>query len=521
MPNGSERTDVERRSPVWREESFLAALEAAVTALGEHAAQLDALNVFPVADRDTGTNLLLTAQAAWRGARAAAGSGLRTVARAAADAALRAAHGNSGVILSQFFRALAETVADRDDLDAATLASALDRADRLARQALLQPVEGTMITVLRAAAEAAQQALVEGATLPELLRRVSDAAIEAVARTPEYLPILRERGVVDSGAQGLAVVFDAWAAWAQGTAPDLQPQPVSLPGFPLDTRGSCINVLLEARGISEERIAAELAQLGESVEIIGDTGLLRVHLHAEQPERVLQTLQRYGRPLSVVIDDLAGSLNHLTLSEPRTRTLLVLSPAPRIVTLAHRLGALGVAPTERASLLESLAQEIAALPVEQLTVLPGSWADWELASALAQRLDRPQLVVLPVRSLAAQLVVLLLHADGESRGDSASIAETLPHFRTAEIERADSGEWVAHIPDMESAVSRGEELVTVLLRALDALGAEAAESCTIVVGEAVPLVAPLREAITARWPHLTVEWFWGHQPAPALSLALE
>lgn len=521
MPNGSERTDVERRSPVWREESFLAALEAAVTALGEHAAQLDALNVFPVADRDTGTNLLLTAQAAWRGARAAAGSGLRTVARAAADAALRAAHGNSGVILSQFFRALAETVADRDDLDAATLASALDRADRLARQALLQPVEGTMITVLRAAAEAAQQALAEGATLPELLQRVSDAAIETVARTPEYLPVLRERGVVDSGAQGLALLLDAWAAFARGVPPQLQLPPVTLAVSVPDGQGACVNVLLEVSGSDTAQITEELARLGESVEVVRDTHPLRIHLHAENPEQALRTLQWFGRLVSVVIDDLSLSSPRLQLSEPRAHALLVLSPAPRIVTFAHRLGALAVATGREAAALVMLAQEIAALPVERLTILPGSPEDWQRACELARQVERPRLEVLPLQSLAAQLVVLLLsQVDEEPEPATDTVQEVIGRLRTADIVR-EQGIWQVIRLDAASERVRGEELVDALLRALDALGAEAAESCTIVVGEAVRLVAPLREAITARWPHLTVEWFWGHQPAPALSLALE
>ncbi|MCX7623336.1 MAG: DAK2 domain-containing protein [Thermomicrobium sp.] len=514
----SDGSIVRRTDGCWREADLLAALEAAVAALGEHAAQLDATNVFPVADRDTGTNLLLTAQAALRGARSAAGRGLAAVARAAADAALRAAHGNSGLLLSQVFRAFAEMLDGRDELDAAVLAAALARADELARRALLHPVEGTMITVLRAAAQAAQRALAPGTTVADLLLAVRTAALETVQRTPEYLPVLRAHGVVDAGAQGLAVLLAAWVALVHGETARLQPTPAHGTA-PADGHGFCVNALVLADGADADRVAAELARYGDSLDIVRDRNLLRVHLHTDRPDAALELLRTAGRLESVVIDDLSGKAAPLALLEPRPVVPLVLSPAPRIATLAHRLGYLALRTSDRDWTVEELARQLSDLPVTRVTVLPGGARDVELAETLARQLERPRLDVVPIRSLAAQLVAMLLLED-QSEEPRAPLETVLSRLRTADIERLPGGRWRASGAggDLDST---GDEVVGLVVRTLAALGAAGAELCTLVVGRELPRVEPLRAAIAAQWPQLQLEWFWGDQPAPALSLALE
>ncbi len=517
---GSEQRSVEHRDTAWQEDTLLAALEAAVTALGEQAAHLDALNVFPVADRDTGTNLLLTAQAALRAARAARGRGLPAVARSAADAAFRAAHGNSGMLLSQVFRALAEALAERAVLDASCFAEALTRADTLARRALLHPVEGTMITVLRAAAEEAERAVRTGTSLPELLRRVSAAAYEATRRTPEYLPLLRERGVVDAGAQGLTVILHAWATRGAEDAPPLHLERATPVTVAMDGHGSCLNALLESHATHDDAIQTMLSQLGDSVELVRDGQLLRIHLHTERPEAVLSSLQRFGRLLSVVVDDLTSGSAPALFDQPPSVPVLVLSGAPRIVTLAHRMGAMGLltqdGPPDIAETVGRLADRLG-----RLVLLPGSHVDLARARALVERVQRPSLVVLPVESLAAQLAALLLLGGEETDQALDRVRETLERLRTAEIDRLRDGRWRAITPEAGAEAVIDVDLVTVFSRTLELLRADEAAVCTLVIGERVERIDAVRRVLEERWPQVEREWFWGHQPAPALSLALE
>ncbi|WP_287437842.1 DAK2 domain-containing protein, partial [Thermomicrobium sp.] len=294
------------------------------------------------------------------------------VTRAAAHAALRAAHGNSGVILSQFFRAWAEIAAQREYLDAAAMAAGFARADTLARQALLEPVEGTMITVLRAAAAAAQEAEAAGLPLAEILARVRDAALTAVARTPELLPILRQQGVVDAGAQGLAVLLDAWAAAARGERPTLAPLRTTPPpthsgaGDPV---GYCFNALLRVLNDRHDELLRTLAPYGESIEIVGDDALLRVHLHTQQPDLVIAYLRAYGRLDSLAVEPLSADGQETILTEARGSALLVLSPAPTIRAWARRSGALAFAPSPTLTEPDRLAARLATLPVDRLLVL--------------------------------------------------------------------------------------------------------------------------------------------------------
>ncbi|MDW7982717.1 MAG: DAK2 domain-containing protein [Thermomicrobium sp.] len=509
----------------WDQAAFVAALEAAVVALGDHAASLDALNVFPVADRDTGTNLLLTARAAFRAARAAVGQGLPAVTRAAARGALQAAHGNSGVLLSQFFRAFAEVTVDRTLLDHATLAEALLLADRLARQAVLHPVEGTMLTVLRAAATAASRTATTARSLADALTAARDAALDAVERTPSLLPILHEHGVVDAGAWGLAIVLDAWTALARDESPRLQPlRPTRETGTAADAAatGFCVNALLHSDGREPETLARALAERGESIDIISDGTLLRVHLHTRYPDQVRELLRSLCHVQTFVVDPLTPLPHGSLLGGPIGAPLVVLSPAPGIVRYAQRLGALGLLTGSDALTPHALAAILRTLPADRLLLLTGCAADTDVASVTTRLLERPRLDLLPAPTLAAQLVTLSVF-DPERALDEVTVdlCASLARVRCVDLADVRAPADAACPAQWPSEPHPALESVTEILEALTSLGPEDAELCTLVVGEAVVRVDPFRRAIARRWPHLQIELFWGHQQTPALSIALE
>src|SRR5919202_2872138 len=191
-----------------------AALQSASAWLSANAERIDAWNVFPVPDGDTGTNMSLTLQAALDGLRRLpAETPVAQVARATYEAAMLGARGNSGVILSQLLRGFADALADSDELMPAALATALTQASDMAYRGISRPVEGTILTVAREVGVAAKAAVGSGADLPGLLEQTVRAANDAVAATPSQLEVLRKAGVVDSGGEGYRVILEGAWMW--------------------------------------------------------------------------------------------------------------------------------------------------------------------------------------------------------------------------------------------------------------------------------------------------------------------
>lgn len=286
------------------------ARQAAVRLRAARAA-LDELNVFPVPDGDTGTNLLLSIEGALA-------SGEGDLARAL----LLSARGNSGVILSQLVRGWAVVLTSDSQADAATLARALQRGDDLAWQAVGEPVEGTMLSVSRAAAAAALAAAGCGQDLTTTVRHALEAARAALALTPEQLPVLARAGVVDAGGAGLVVVLEALDAVVRGVGTDTVDTPeesdrrwlVTRP-TPLDAHGpgresaSAFEVMYLLRRC-DDRAATSLRQvlgaLGDSVLVVGSDDLRHVHVHTGEPGAAVEAGIAAGRPYDIRIEHLAS-----------------------------------------------------------------------------------------------------------------------------------------------------------------------------------------------------------------------
>jgi len=307
--------------------AFLAWLKAASRALGRHRKRIDALNVFPVPDGDTGTNLWMTLTASYRQARLALPGSLPAIGRAAAQGALVGARGNSGVIFSQLVAGFVQHVeeqGDPEELDGAGLARALKRAAEQAYRAVPEPVEGTMLTVAREAASAAMRRAEGGdAELREVLLAALAAAQRALWNTPSQLPQLAQAGVVDAGGLGLVLVlgcacgqdsqeavgcgwgFAAGVA-AGGTAtaqladgaggPAIQPASLERP--------YCTEFVVQGEHIPLQRLRRRLAGLGDCVLVVGDSHQARCHLHTARPGRALEAALPFGQLLAVSVTNM-------------------------------------------------------------------------------------------------------------------------------------------------------------------------------------------------------------------------
>jgi DAK2 domain fusion protein YloV len=278
-------------------EGLLAAFSAAVAHLERHVEEINGLNVFPVPDGDTGTNMVATVRAALEEARNAPGP-LERVANAISFGALMGARGNSGVITSQIFRGMAEGLGGKRRFNGLDLAHALDRGTRTAYGAVAKPVEGTILTVVREAAAAAIGAAEHRNDIESVLGAVVAAAERAVARTPSLLPILREAGVVDAGGQGLYRLLQGTLLFVVGEVPAVAEatriedavKPSTLVAHADEGWGYETMYLLNAtigRPLDVDAIREHLESIGESVLVAGDARAIKIHVHSERPDTVI------------------------------------------------------------------------------------------------------------------------------------------------------------------------------------------------------------------------------------------
>ncbi|MDP2744179.1 MAG: DAK2 domain-containing protein [Dehalococcoidia bacterium] len=275
--------------------------------LQKSAAEIDALNVFPVPDGDTGTNMLLTMRAAMDEAYRV-GDGAGEVVQAMASGALLGARGNSGVILSQFFGGLSSSLSGKKSIAVEDLARALHEASIKAYKGVNRPVEGTLLTVIRDVAEGARGAVEISDDLITVMGFVVRAAKDSVARTPALLAVLREAGVVDAGGQGLYVLLDGALAHLKGEGEELQyrrpmlatsglPQSTRLPPMAAEearTWGYCTELLLRGEKLDTVRLRRRLQRRGDSLMVVGDDSLVRVHIHTFDPGGVIHVATSVG-----------------------------------------------------------------------------------------------------------------------------------------------------------------------------------------------------------------------------------
>jgi len=277
--------------------------------LEKSASDIDALNVFPVPDGDTGTNMLLTMRSSIEEAYRAPDNSASAVAQAFAKGALMGARGNSGVILSQIWRGLSKTMADKESLTGPDLVDALEEASDMAYKGLSNPVEGTILTVIKDASLAARnQAASSDTDLMAVIEAAVNAANQSVANTPTLLPVLKEAGVVDAGGQGLYTILEGALQYLRGQAEQMQfrkPQMIAS-SIPLVARppamiaadevpfGYCTEFMLKGEGLKPDKIRTRLDKKGESLIVVGDDSTVRIHIHTLDPGNIIHYTASLG-----------------------------------------------------------------------------------------------------------------------------------------------------------------------------------------------------------------------------------
>ncbi len=535
--------------------------------LATHREHINSLNVYPVPDGDTGTNMALTLESvcaeldsAGPAGPAGDGAGLDMAATCAAlsHGSLMGARGNSGVILSQVLRGLAEVLREHDEADGAVLAAALGAAAKGAYGAVMRPVEGTILTVVRASAEAAEAQAGEGAGLVEVAAAARAAAAEALARTPELLAVLRDAGVVDAGGAGFVLLLDA-LLHVVDDRPLPAPPPVEEPRHRRDAAGAAcrsepgatgrpgpgagdrprpggpryeVMYFLEAPDDSVEAFKDVWAGVGDSIVVVGGDGLWNCHIHTDDIGAAVEAALDCGRPRDIRVTDLfeqveeerwvrdasgGGASAPLTADRPVPTAVVAVATGEGVARIFYSLGVQRIVAGGQ-SMNPSTAELLAAVeavPAVEVVILPNNANIVPVAEQVGAQTAKTVRVV-PTRGVTEGFAALLAYdpqadVDTNAEGMGGAAASVV----AGEITRA-----VRDAPSDAGPVSAGDYIGMARdgtgggVRAVDATLSGAAVSLLegLVAGDHEVVTIIEGDGSTAADTRRIIEWLGQHRP---------
>ena len=423
---------------------------------------VNSLNVFPVPDGDTGTNMLLTMRSAYARIEAGEETHVGKVAGQLAQGALMGARGNSGVILSQIWRGLAAGLSSVETFTTADLAQAFQMASDTAYKGVMRPVEGTILTVIREGAAEAADAARKSEDLRFMLERILERCQQALERTPDLLPILRQAGVVDSGGQGLVYILEGMMRYAQGelsldeqaearaATENISAQALAVPEggsleFPYD-----VQFILTGRNLNVSQVRARIDAMGDSTVVVGDSSTIKVHIHVKDPGEPLSYGISLGHVSDVVVENMQEQMEALVHGDPTAPVESVVTVMPDqvavvavaagrgLINVFHSLGAAYVVnggQTNNPS-TEEIFQAIEKLSTDKVVILPNN-KNIFLAAEAACDLSAKDVAVVHSRTIPQGIAALMaLRPEREVETNAETMEQALKLVKTGEITRA-------------------------------------------------------------------------------------
>ncbi|MFC0296327.1 DAK2 domain-containing protein [Geobacillus jurassicus] len=495
--------------------------------LANNAKAVDALNVFPVPDGDTGTNMNLSMTSGAKEVKANVSDHIGNVAAALAKGLLMGARGNSGVILSQLFRGFAKAVEGKQQVNSFEFAAALQAGVDTAYKAVMKPVEGTILTVAREAAHKAVEVAKKERDVIAVMEAALAEAKAALQRTPELLPILKEVGVVDSGGQGLVYVYEGFLAALKGETASAARAEVPMDDLVKMVHhqsaqshihadeiefGYCTEFMvrfepdkLAEHPFSEETFRRELSRFGDSLLVVADDELVKVHIHSETPGEVLTYGQRYGSLINIKIENMREQHANIVGKEAKAASGAAVEKARPYGIVAVAMGA-GVAELFRSigahaiieggqtmnPSTEEIADAIRRANAETVFVLPNN-KNIVMAAKQAAELFEQRVVVIPSKTVPQGLAALLAFQPAQS-------AEQNERAMTAALSRVKTGQVTFSVRDTtidgieiqkgdymglldDRIIVADKDKIAVTKQLLDALIDEESEIVTILYGE--------------------------------------
>ena len=552
-------------STAWTGEHLLEALTFATQWLDHHRDRVNALNVYPIPDGDTGTNMTLTMHASLDAARKAdTPSSVASVADRFAFGALMGARGNSGVILSQIFRGFAGGIDGKDTIDGTDLARALDGAREKAYKAVMRPVEGTMLTVMRVAAERAAEAATRQTDIVHVLEEALEGSREALEDTPNLLAILKQAGVVDAGGQGVVYILESFYRYALGDTTIDETSSAEQIGAEMafldnvaelhgeDAFGYCTNFMVFGENMDFEGAREKIAGMGQSVVAVGDQTVIKVHIHTEHPDEVLRYALSLGYLDQIKIDNMSLQTEELTTQR---KTALAghaddkddeptdVSGEIGIIAVAagkglgHALRSMGANLIVRGGQTmnpstEELFQATETLPVDKVIILPNN-KNIIMAAQQVADLTEKQVVVVPSRSLPQGLTALsAFNLDASMDENVEAMTASMAHVHSIEITQAVrdvelngvnvvSGQLIGLVDG--NLVASGSDLKEIVVTSLGSITAFEPELLTVFLGEDATDEATeaLQREAAQVFPDAEIEVIEGNQPHYQYLIAVE
>nr|WP_253288825.1 DAK2 domain-containing protein [Amphibacillus sp. MSJ-3] len=533
--------------------------------LSNNADMIDALNVFPVPDGDTGTNMNLSMTSGANEVKKIINGNVSEVANAFAKGLLMGARGNSGVILSQLFRGFAKGVTDLDELTTVTMAKGLQNGVKTAYKAVIKPVEGTILTVAKDTANEAEKVAEETDDLIEFMEQVTKAAKVSLERTPELLPVLKEVGVVDSGGQGLVIIYEAFLASLKGEPlPEVNLDLVSMEDMVsaehhksnqdfMNTEdiefGYCTEFMvkfeqdkLAKNPYDEEAFREELGALGDSLLVVSDDDFVRVHVHVEYPGEAMNLAQRFGSFVQLKVEnmreqhsEIVGRKEAADSKKPKAEYGIVsVAVGSGIEELLTSLGATVVmagGQTMNPS-TQDITEAIKEAHAEKVIILPNN-KNIIMAAEQAAELSDDEVIVIPTKTIPQGMSALLAYNPDLSLDENkANMSEACQHVKTGQITYAvrdtqidglaiENGNFMGLLDGKIKATDPDKFMATKKL--LSELIDQDDEIITILQGEDVTdqEVNELAEYIEQEFEEVEVEIHKGNQPIYAYIFSVE
>ena len=505
---------------------------------------VDKLNVFPVPDGDTGTNMSLTISYAIKELSKVEDNDITNVGKALSKGSLMGARGNSGVILSQIIRGIAKSVEGKETLNVVDLANALKNGSDTAYKAVIKPIEGTILTVVRESGEYALQIAKEDMDMIEFLELVVAKANESLNKTPELLKALKEAGVVDSGGKGLVLIYEGMLSSLKGN--DIESveggassnvevnveQNISTEDIKFQY---CTEFILESNKVDDLTIRERFMKYGDSLAVVGDEGVIKVHVHTNDPGLAIQEALSYGQLLTIKIENMKLQHENKVLNETaQTKEVPVEEKEYGFIAtsmgegLAQIFKDFGVdyiiegGQTMNPS-TEDFMKAIESLNAKNIIILPNN-SNIIMAANQAKELSDKNIVVIPTKNVSQAFATLVtFDADSSIEENEASMMEALSSVKSGQVTYAVRDTVINDVEVKEGNIigiaegkllSAGDKVDEITTDLVEKLVDEDSAIITLFYGEDTSKeeAEALRDALEEKFEDIDVELHYGGQP---------
>jgi len=529
--------------------------------LTKHKENINALNVFPVPDGDTGTNMQLTFSSGANEVKNIDSKKIGEITKRLAKGLLMGARGNSGVILSQLFRGFAKDTEMKDQLNATDFSSALKKGVETAYQAVMKPVEGTILTVAKDAAEKAVNVAKETNNITDVMKETLEAAKASLNRTPDLLPVLKEVGVVDSGGQGLVYIYEAFLAVLEGKAmEDVEHLEPSMEDLVSDhhqnvqsqisadeiTYGYCTEFMIkrnESVEFDEQNYRAKLSEHGDSLLVISDEQLVKVHIHTEYPGEVMTYSQTFGELINIKIENMREQHAQIVQQEKSEENkdkerkrfgIITVAAGEGLIQLLKSLGATYVihgGQTMNPS-TEDFLKAIQEANAEKIFILPNN-SNIIMAARQAAEVAKEHVAIIPTKTIPQGIASLFVfNEDNDFETNERDMTDAIKRIKSGQVTYAvrdtvvndvmiKKGDYLSIFE--KEIVATSSDRVQALKKLLQQMIDDESELVTIIYGEDVNAadVEAVEGLLENEFSDLEFEIHEGNQPVYSFIVAIE